>query len=86
MNKIKKRLSPRNYNGIEYILGSDIRKFHGKMWTERWSKLFGVGNTGLVIPAGDPSHKKKTNQFGIYYHDYIRFANLLDYNIPTYFD
>lgn len=70
---------------IEYVLAKDIEELHGKAWAKKYAKIAGV-NTCPVVPAQDPSHKLSKQQVGIYMHDYLRFADALDKNKPTYFD
>lgn len=91
MKKIK-RLTARIYKygpnkeyQTPYVLGKDIRKLHGKKWSEKFSKLY-YGSTGMVISANDSSHGEKKDQFGIYEWDYSRFADQIDFGTPTYFD
>ncbi len=81
-NKI---LRSRSFDSIEYVLFSDIDKFHGKKWAKRFGKLL-FGSTCVLVPAGDPSHKQKKEQIGIYYWDYVRFRDLIDKKRPTYWD
>jgi hypothetical protein len=85
MKKVK-RLEPRVYQNIEYVLWKDIVKFHCKKWSNKYNKAAGPANTCIVVPANDPSHWLPTEQIGIYYHDYKRFADVVDYNNPTYWD
>jgi hypothetical protein len=84
--KETKRLTAREYDGIHYVLGSDIVKFHGKKWAKKYTDVAGPGNTGIIVPANHPSHKKRKYQFGIYMWDYERFADVVDFGTPTYFD
>lgn len=84
--KLGDRVKSRKYNGIEYVLGQDIKKFHGSEWCKKYNKASGYANTCMCVPANDPSHNKSREQIAIYYWDYIRFANVVDYNKPTYFD
>ena len=84
--KIPKRLKPRNYSGISYVLYQDILKLHGKKWTEKYKKIAGPGNTCMIVPANDLSHNLPSDQIGIYFWDYMRFADSLDFNKSTYWD
>lgn len=79
-------LKPRCYNGINYVLSEDIVKVFGKRWYKRWAEAYGIGNTAIIVPPNDPSHHKPIPQFGIYFHDFERFRNLIDKNEPTFFD
>lgn len=81
-----KRLLPREYDGIQYVLYKDIVKLHGSKWAKKYCKVAGPGNTCAVIPANHPSHGKRKYQTGIYMWDYERFADVVDFGIPTYFD
>lgn len=80
------RLTARIYDKVPYVLSDDIKKFHGAAWYKKYVKAAGPGNTCMVVPANDPSHGKKKYQIGIYFWDYERFADVVDFNIPTYFD
>ncbi len=40
----------------------------------------------MLIPSNDPSHGKNKAQFAIYEWDYQRFADVIDFKKPTYFD
>ena len=81
-----KRLEPRVYHKTPYVLDADIRKLHGATWFKKFVKAAGPGNTMMIIPANDPSHKKSRQQIGMYMWDYERFADVVDFNRPTYFD
>lgn len=83
---MKERMKPRIYKGVKYVLGEDIKKFHGNKWFKEYVKVSGTGNTGIIIPENDKSHNKAKEQYGIYYNDYSRFADVIDYNKSTYFD
>ena len=90
--KKQKRLIPRIYiygekkeNKLPYVLFEDVKKFHGKKWSEKFDKLI-YGSTGMLIPSNDPSHGKNKEQFAIYEWDYQRFADVIDFKRPTYFD
>ena len=85
MKSKSNRLAPRMFHDIEYVLGEDIQNFHGKIWTKKYDKAAGV-NTCMIVPANDPSHEKPEEQIAIYYWDYTRFADLVDFNKPTYWD
>lgn len=78
--KTFKRLNSHTYKGIRYVLAEEVLNFHGKSWFDQWSHAMGEGNTGIIIP------NEYGDKFGIYYHDYERFADLIDKNKPTYFD
>ena len=80
------RLKPRMFQCIPYVLWSDIKNFHGKMWVKKYVKVSGPGNTCMIVPANDPSHNKNKQQIGIYIWDYERFADVVDFSLPTYFD
>lgn len=96
LKKEIKRLTPRIFNSrksslakdgdLKYVLFDDIKKFHDKNWVKKYIKASGPANTCAIIPANDKSHGLKEDQIGIYYHDYLRFADVVDYNIPTYWD
>jgi hypothetical protein len=73
------RLPAKMYDKIAYVTGSDIEDFHGKEWAGKFHKAFGIGTCSIVMEKG-------AQRIGIYYHDYIRFADVVDYNRPTYFD
>lgn len=80
-----KFLPPREYEDTQYVLGSDIECFHGKRFRNKFSKMYS-GSTGIVVPKRHPSHGQKSDQFGIYYWDYERFAKAILDRTPTYFD
>jgi hypothetical protein len=79
--KTEKRLSPRKIDGMsfQYVTMNDIVDFHGEKWANKWGKAFGIGTVGVVTENG-----KKV--FAYYYHDYKRFADLVDNGTPTYWD
>jgi len=86
-NNIKpKRLPFREYNNITYVTFEDIEKFHSKEWVKKFWEVAGPGNTMMIIPANDPSHGKKKPVTGMYSWDYLRFADVVDFKRPTYFD
>ena len=80
-----KKVPIRIHADINYVLSSDILKVHGKRWVNKLNKLM-AGSTGMIVPAGDPSHGKKTAQFVVYSWDYERFAAVINKGEPTYFD
>jgi hypothetical protein len=80
------RLKPRMFQCISYVLSSDIKSFHGATWFKKYVKVSGPANTCAVIPANDPSHGKNKEQIGIYMWDYERFADVVDFSLPTYWD
>lgn len=89
-SKKQKRLIPRIYsygekNKLPYVLFEDIEKFHGKKWSKKFGDLI-YGSTGMIVPSNDPSHGKNKEQFAIYEWDYQRFADVIDFKKPTYFD
>ena len=79
MKKVK-RLEPRVYQNIEYVLWKDIVKFHGKKWSNKYNNAAGPANTCIVVPSNDPSHGLPIEQIGIYYWDYEKFAYMVDSN------
>ncbi len=75
------RLEPKIWNKIEYVIFTDIVKFHGVDWFRKWNKDFGMGQTCPVIEDG------KTEPFGAcYYSDYLKSANKIDYGIDYLLD
>ena len=80
------RLKPRMFDNVSYVLSADIRKFHGPAWFKKYVKAAGPANTCIVVPANDPSHGKNKEQIGIYMWDYERFADVVDFSLPTYWD
>lgn len=89
MKKIKekkcKRLPARKCQYFEYVFTSDIVKFHGKAWSEKFFKVAGV-NTHAMVPDDEVPKKYKGNASNYFYWDYTRFADVVDYGKPTYFD
>lgn len=76
MNNKTKRLPPNIHNHIYYVEMEKVEKFHGKKWFKKFS--IGAGaNTCPVIP---------NKGVCMYFHDYERFADLVDFNKPTYWD
>ena len=73
----KYKIKPRFESKIAYVLFKDIVKGYGKKWANKWNKAFGPGNTGLLTKKGE---------FGIYWHDFVRFHDLIEYNKETYWD
>ena len=67
-------------SGIEYVTHKMIVAHHGEEWAEKWSKAAGDGNTMVVVEEDG----KKVG--GTYFHDYERFARVVNYGTPTYFD
>jgi hypothetical protein len=78
------RIEPRTYNGFDYVTDKDIIDFHGVEWHKKFAQFFGAGNTGLRVPAKEA--QTQDDAFGIYYWDYERYADLVDYDAETYFD
>lgn len=74
------RLKPKYYKDIAYVTGDDIKKFHSKEWVKKYTKAAGYGNTGIIVTENGKQ------VFGIYWSDYQRFANVVDYGTPTYWD
>ena len=85
-NERPKRLIAKVFQNVEYVTHEDIRKFHSKEWVKKFWKVAGPGNTMMSIPANDPSHGKKKPVTAIYYWDYERFADVVDFKKPTYWD
>jgi hypothetical protein len=83
MKKKFKRLiaqnPPEGINTFRYVTYEDIKAFHGADWAKKFAKEH-YGSTGGVI------EKDGKQIFTIYYHDYERFADVIDKGIPTYFD
>ncbi len=79
------RLPRRRYAGVEFVFKSDIEELHGKEWSDKFAKAFGI-NTQIMIPPNYPGNSTGENLAGIFYDDYERFADVVDYNKPTYFD
>jgi len=79
------QLTPRHYERIAYVLAVDIIELHGREWHNKFKELFS-GDTGIVVPANHPSHKRRAAQLGIFYDDYERFANVIDFGVPTFWD
>ena len=75
-----KRLNPKTMNGIEYVTWKMIVAHHGNEWAKKWSNVAGEGNTMLLV------EEDGENVGGIYVDDYERFANVVDHNMPTYWD
>ena len=67
-------------SGIEYVTHKMIVAHHGEEWAEKWNKAAGDGNTMVVVEEDG----KKVG--GTYFHDYERFARVVNYGTPTYFD
>lgn len=78
-NKLN-RLIPKKKKNSEYITWSMMVNFHGQEWADKWNKVAGAGNTIFLVV------EKGKSVAGIHYEDYERFANAVDYGIPTYFD
>ncbi len=76
-DKITYKIKPRTESKIKYVLFKDIVEYYGKEWAEKWNKSFGPGNTGLVT---------KNGEFGIYWEDFCRFHNLINFGKKTYWD
>ena len=66
------------YDGYGYVFADDVDERHGKRWATKFWKAFGPGNTCPVIGTG--------SRMAIYHHDYLRFADVVDYKMVTYFD
>lgn len=86
MAKPPRRLICREYQGIKYVTFEDIKKCHSTEWCKKFWKVAGPGNTMMIVPANDPSHGKKEEVIGMYSWDYMRFADVVDFAKPTYFD
>ncbi len=83
--KKPKALPARIFQDIPYVLAKDILRFHGKKWSDKFSKEF-CGSTGIVVPANDPSHNLSKEQFGIYYWDYENIRDYLNRGFPYFWD
>ena len=71
------KIKPRFEGKIVYILFKDIIKGYGKKWALKWHIAFGPANTCLLT---------KNNKVGIYWEDFVRFHDLVNYNKSTYWD
>lgn len=70
------RIKPRTEDlGDCYVLLSDLISVHGKEWTDKF-KVFIYGSTTPFI----------NNTPAIFYYDYERFADKIDFETITYWD
>ncbi len=84
--KTQKQIPVREHMKIKYVLSADILEIKGKKWFDKYCEASGPGNTGIIVPANDPSHGLKKEQYGIYLHDFERCSNVVDHGVPTYWD
>ncbi|MBC8395195.1 MAG: hypothetical protein H8E05_00700 [Bacteroidetes bacterium] len=75
-----KRLKPKTIHDIEYVTRKMVVAHHGEEWAKKWSKAAGEGNTMIMVEEGGEQVG------GILVEDYERFADVVDYNEPTYWD
>lgn len=87
----KARLEPRkSKHGFSFMFDKDIKEFHGEEWYKKFNEEM-IGSTCPIIDAPEdlpegyavPGAKYA---LACYSWDYTRFADLIDYNKPTYFD
>lgn len=89
----KPRLEPRtSKHGFTFMFDRDIKKFHGEEWCKKFQKNMS-GSTCPMITEDDEISEGylQESEWGkyapaCYSWDYTRFADLIDYNKPTYFD
>lgn len=62
---------------MEYVFCDEIAAFHGKEWMGKFDRMFGIGTAPAI---GDNSRA------AVFYEDYLRFANKIDYGTPTFWD
>lgn len=75
-----KRLTPKTIHDIKYVTWKMVVTHHGEEWAKKWSKAAGEGNTMVMVKEDGK------DVGGIYVEDYERFADVVDYNKPTYWD
>lgn len=80
LNSKNKRIAPKYYKNIPYITFDDIKSFYPAKWVIKFNKAFGNGNTCPIVEENGQSIP------AIYYWDYERFADLVDFGKKTYFD
>lgn len=80
INMKNKRLKPKLEGDIEYVTWKMITAHHGEEWAEKWNKAAGEGNTMTMV------EEDGEQAGGIFMEDYQRFADVVDYNKPTYWD
>lgn len=76
---------PREYKGMLYVTSQDIIEHYGRKWFRNWAEHFGIGHTGMMIPPNDKSHGKPEPQYGIYWHDFLMYKNIIEGG-PTDFE
>lgn len=77
--KPRKELNTDGSVEYKYVLVQDMIKLHGDEWVGKWNRFFGVGTCPFV------KYKGKFEP-GIFFHDYVRFANAVDFGTHTYWD